>query len=86
LRTWFGRGYGHAAGQSMMMMTRQAYGNTAMCCSTNRFKSIIPPVYIQKVVTTVHVAVHTAGAKLLLTLSFHFNSIISLQFLKLFGL
>lgn len=58
-----------------VMMTRQAYGNTAMCCSTNRFKSITPPVYIQKVVTTVHVAVHTAGAKLLLTLRFHFSGI-----------
>jgi len=70
----------------MMMMTRQAYGNTAMCCSTNRSKSIIPPVYIQKVVTTVHVAVHTAGAKLLLTLRFHFSSISSLQILNMSGL
>ena len=69
-----------------MMMTRQAYGNTATCCSTNRFKSIILPVYTQKVVTTVHFAVHTAGAKLLLTLRFHFSSISSLQFLKLSGL
>jgi len=69
-----------------VMMTTQAYGNTAMCCSTNRFKSIIPPVYIQKVITTVHFAVHTAGAKLLLTLWFHFSSISSLQFFKLSGL
>jgi hypothetical protein len=43
-RTWFGgRGYGPVV-IDYVMMTKQAYGNTAMCCSTNRFTSIIDPV------------------------------------------